>query len=82
MRKAPSAAVPTGEPVPLFYNTQEVATVLCVPFDTVDYWRKQGIMTGPLGVAVGKRVLYPRAAVHAFVEEMIATQAADWRERR
>lgn len=73
-RKSPSSPVPTGPAAPLFYTTKEVAVVMGVSADTVEYWRRMGVMTGPLGVRVGRRVLYPRASVHKLADELIAEQ--------
>jgi hypothetical protein len=66
--------MPTGPAAPVFYTGREVAVVMSVPYDTVEYWRRTGTMTGPLGLLVGRRVLYPRADVHKLIDELIEEQ--------
>lgn len=47
-------------------TTEEVADLLRTAPSTVRYWRHVG--TGPVGRRVGRRVLYTRADVDAWVE--------------
>lgn len=48
-------------------TTSEVATMLRTSESTVRYWRYTG--SGPDGLRVGKRVLYPRAAVTQWLRD-------------
>ncbi len=45
----------------------EVAAMLRAPVATLRYWRHLG--TGPRSFRIGRRVLYTREDVHAFVEK-------------
>lgn len=76
-RRTPSAPVPAGPDEPLFYTAAEVARLLCVSERTVRLWRAKGRMTGPLGVHVGRRLLYPRADVHTLAAQLAAGQRAE-----
>lgn len=49
-------------------TTPEVAEILRMPEATIRYWRHQG--TGPKSVKFGRRVMYRREDVQAFVDEM------------
>ena len=49
-------------------TTQEVADLLRTTPSTLRHWRYTG--TGPVGVRIGKRVLYRRHAVEAWVESL------------
>lgn len=51
-------------------TTDEVAGMLRASVQTVRYWRKVG--TGPQAVKLGKRVLYRRADVEAWLDEQYA----------
>ena len=51
-------------------TTNEVADLLRASPQTVRYWRK--IRTGPRAVKVGKRVLYRRDDVEAWLNEQYA----------
>jgi excisionase family DNA binding protein len=48
-----------------YLTTSEVASILRAPEATVRYWRHLG--TGPQSFKVGRRVLYDRADVEAFI---------------
>jgi len=48
-------------------TTAEVAAMVRAPEPTVRYWRHLG--TGPSGFKVGRRVVYRRADVVAWLEE-------------
>jgi excisionase family DNA binding protein len=48
-----------------YMTTQELADMLRAPVETVRYWRHVG--KGPESFKVGRRVLYDRAEVEAFV---------------
>lgn len=50
---------------PDLLTTAEVAAMLRAPEPTVRYWRMKG--TGPNGFRVGRRVLYRRADVDAWL---------------
>lgn len=56
-----------------FMTTGEVAEALRTTDDTVRYWRHTGY--GPRGFKVGRRVLYDRADVEAWIAEQRAEQA-------
>lgn len=62
---------------PRFYTTAELATLFRTSVSTVEYWRRQRRLTGPLGVVIGRRVLYPAAAVDALVQRMITDQSTE-----
>ena len=57
-----------------YLTTSEVATLCRTPPDTVRYWRHVG--KGPASFRVGRRVLYPSAAVE---EWLAALQAGEVR---
>jgi excisionase family DNA binding protein len=50
-----------------YMTTAEVAEKLRTPTETVRYWRHVG--KGPSWFKLGRRVLYTRTAVEAFVAE-------------
>lgn len=50
-----------------YLTTQEVAEALRTPAETLRYWRHVG--KGPRSFKLGRRVLYAKADVEAFVEE-------------
>lgn len=56
-----------------YLTTDEVADALRTTPATVAYWRGRG--TGPQGVRVGKRVLYPESSVRRWVAELAEAQA-------
>ena len=56
--------------LPRFLTTAEVAEIVRVTPSTVRYWRHRG--TGPDGERVGKKVLYPREAVDAWLSAKFA----------
>jgi excisionase family DNA binding protein len=49
-----------------YLTTGEVAELLRTPAETVRYWRHLG--KGPTSFKVGRRVLYAREDVEAFIE--------------
>ena len=51
-----------------YLTTEELAEVTRSPKGTVGYWRHIGY--GPKGIKVGKRVLYRRADVEAWLEQL------------
>jgi excisionase family DNA binding protein len=53
--------------MPDYLNIQEVADLTRAPVETVRYWRKTG--TGPKAFKVGRRVLYRRADVEAWIQQ-------------
>lgn len=53
--------------------TSEVAELLRAPESTVRYWRHIG--SGPPSVKVGRRVLYRRDALEAWIRERERTTA-------
>ncbi len=55
-------------PEPVYLTTAEVAELYRTSPSVIRYWRHAG--TGPKGVLVGKRVLYPRAEVERFDREL------------
>lgn len=48
-------------------TTEEYAAAARAPVSTVRYWRAQSI--GPIGFKVGKRVLYRKRDVQAWLDE-------------
>lgn len=48
-------------------TSQEVADLLRTPVETVYYWRQVG--KGPKSFKIGRRVLYAREDVEAFIAE-------------
>ncbi|MBF5082333.1 helix-turn-helix domain-containing protein [Quadrisphaera sp. INWT6] len=54
-----------------FLLTREVAELLRTPESTVRYWRH--VRTGPPSIKVGRRVLYSRDAVLAWLQERETT---------
>lgn len=64
----------TSPPVPAvgddFLTTEEVARLCRTSPSTVRFWRHKG--TGPLGFAVGRRVLYSRAEVDRWLRGLAA----------
>jgi excisionase family DNA binding protein len=55
-------------------TTAEVALITRAPVSTVRYWRYAG--TGPKSFRVGRRVLYPRADVMAWLRAQEASDRA------
>jgi DNA-binding transcriptional MerR regulator len=56
-----------------FMTTTEFAALVRTPPETVRYWRHVG--KGPKSFKVGRRVLYAREDVEAFVAEARAGQS-------
>lgn len=61
---------------PLYYTTEELATVLAESVSTIQHWRKKGIHTGPYGIRIGRNVRYRRATIHAYLERLALDQGA------
>jgi excisionase family DNA binding protein len=55
-------------------TTEEVGAMVRAPAETVRYWRHIG--KGPRSFKVGRRVLYRRSDVEAWIEDMYAGQGA------
>lgn len=53
--------------MPDFLTTEEVAATMRTTPSTVRYWRHAG--TGPQGTRIGRRVLYDRVDVDAWIAE-------------
>ena len=64
--------------MPDYMTTDEVADLVRVKPETVRYWRHIG--TGPKSFRVGRRVLYAREDVDAFIRER--RQKAEAERRR
>jgi excisionase family DNA binding protein len=56
-----------------YMTTHEVAALLKTSPETVRYWRH--IRTGPESFKVGRRVLYPKAAVEVWLASLRAQEA-------
>jgi excisionase family DNA binding protein len=61
--------------MPDYLTTPEVAELLRTPAETVRFWRHAG--KGPKSFKVGRRVLYARADVEAFIAEARAAGGPD-----
>ncbi len=57
-----------------YWTTAEVAERFRTYPGTVRYWRHTG--SGPRGVRVGRRVLYPESAVREWAEALHRTEPA------
>jgi excisionase family DNA binding protein len=57
-----------------FLTTEQLADYLHVAPQTLRQWRWQG--SGPPGIKVGRRVLYRRSAVEAWLAEQADPQPA------
>ena len=57
----------TAEPAPELLTITEAALLLRAPVATLRYWRHRG--TGPRSFRLGRRVLYRRDDLQAWVEE-------------
>lgn len=53
--------------MPEYMTTEEVAAMLRTPPETVRYWRH--VKKGPKSFKVGRRVLYVREDVEAFIAD-------------
>jgi hypothetical protein len=56
-----------------FFTTEEVAARYRTSPATVRWWRQTGTY-GPKGIKVGRRVLYPRAEIDRFEQQLAAEQ--------
>jgi excisionase family DNA binding protein len=54
-----------------YLTEAEVAELLRVPSETLRYWRWKG--TGPKAFHIGRRVLYAREDIDAFIAEARAS---------
>lgn len=63
-----------------YWTVSEVAAYFRTTPAVVRYWRFAG--TGPRGVRVGTRVLYPVAAVEAYDRQLLTTEADRFTRRR
>lgn len=61
--------------MPEYLTTAEVAEMLRTPVETVRFWRHT--RKGPASFKVGRRVLYARADVEAFVAQARASDGGD-----
>lgn len=71
----PAKKIVTAPVMPRFYTTADLAELFCTTVATIEFWRKNDRVTGPLGVVFGRRVLYPRAAVDRLIADTIRDQA-------
>lgn len=53
-------------PAPRFLTTEEFADLMRRPPSTIRYWRHIGV--GPVGLRFGRRVLYRRDVVEAWIQ--------------
>lgn len=53
-------------------TTREVAEMIRTPAETLRYWRSDN--KGPRSIKLGRRVLYDRADVEAWLENEYTTQ--------
>ena len=58
-------------------TSEELAELLHVPLNTVHYWRSRG--TGPIGVRIGKRVIYKRSVVDEWLDRRAASDEMNLR---
>lgn len=65
---------------PRFYTTAEVAALCRTSPETVRYWRHVGY--GPVGVKVGRRVLYEVTVIEAWLKALAEGQAPTTAARR
>jgi excisionase family DNA binding protein len=56
----------TAEPEPALLTIAEAAELLRAPVATLRYWRHLG--TGPASFRLGRRVLYRRDDLHAWID--------------
>ena len=56
----------TTEPAPALLTITEAAGLLRAPVATLRYWRHLG--TGPTSFRLGRRVLYRRDDLHAWID--------------
>lgn len=61
--------------MPEYMTTGEVAELLRTPEQSVRFWRHAG--RGPASIKVGRRVLYDRADVLAWIEKQRREQNPD-----
>lgn len=65
--------MPVPDPDDDLLTTAEVAVITRAPASTVRYWRHIG--SGPSSFRLGKRVVYRRADVHAWIAECERNEA-------
>jgi excisionase family DNA binding protein len=56
----------TADPAPALLTITEAAELLRAPVATLRYWRHLG--TGPTSFRLGRRVLYRRDDLHAWID--------------
>ncbi len=66
----------TAEPAPELLTIAEAALLLRAPVATLRYWRHRG--TGPRSFRLGRRVLYRRDDLQAWVEEQLGQSATGY----
>jgi excisionase family DNA binding protein len=66
----------TAEPAPELLTITEAALLLRAPVATLRYWRHRG--TGPRSFRLGRRVLYRRDDLQAWVEEQLGQSATGY----
>lgn len=55
-----------------YFTPQDVATLLCVPIETVYQWRRK--RTGPPGFRVGKHLRYDPDALHRWIKALTESE--------
>jgi excisionase family DNA binding protein len=58
--------------MPDYLTTKEVADLLRTPLETVHYWHRVG--KGPRSFKVGRRRLFARSDVEAFIQAAMAAE--------
>ena len=58
--------------MPEYMTTKEVADLVRSPVETIRYWRHVG--TGPDSFRVGRRVLYKREVVLAWLDQLASAE--------
>ena len=57
-----------------YLTPDDLSALLCVPLETLYAWRKK--RTGPPAFRIGKHLRYDPAAVHAWITDRQAADAA------
>ena len=65
-----------------FITTAEVAAIVCVPIETVRFWRHVGKGPKSFKVPGGRRVLYAREDVEAWIAEARGSGSAGTQHRK
>jgi excisionase family DNA binding protein len=66
---------PTTDPQPDLLTITEAAELLRAPVATLRYWRHLG--TGPASFRLGRRVLYLRKDLHAWIDAQAGRLSLD-----